>query len=120
MIKAIYSAGDTILLWMPPIPLRVFPPGLRETLRQIRVVSVWAENDPSAAASWALSIPEGDARRVAFSNIVLEWAKTIQCNCRVVKTLPQGDSRDTAIVTFANNCLKDYAPSTALSGRNHQ
>ena len=80
-----------------------------------RVVSSWAENDPRAAALWAMSIPEGQARRVAFQNIVLEWGKNdFNATADWLKTLPQGDSRDTAMVTFAENCLKDYAPPTAL------
>ena len=80
-----------------------------------RVVSSWAENDPRAAALWAVSIPEGDARQVAFQNIVLEWGKNdFNATADWLKTLHQNDSRDTAIVTFANNCLKDYGPSTAL------
>ncbi|MCI0539919.1 MAG: RNA polymerase sigma factor [Verrucomicrobiales bacterium] len=80
-----------------------------------RVVSAWAENDPTAAASWALSIPEGDARRVAIQNIVLKWGTSdFSATAEWLNTLAEGDSRDTAMVTFANNCLKDYAPSTAL------
>jgi RNA polymerase sigma factor (sigma-70 family) len=91
------------------------PAGAARNSAAERVVSAWAENDPGAAASWASSMPEGDARRLAFQNITLQWGKNdFNATAEWLKTLPDGDSLDTAMVTFANNCLKDYAPSTAL------
>src|SRR5690242_20573511 len=60
-------------------------------------------------------MPEGEARRVAFQNITLEWSKNdFNATAAWLRILPPGDSRDTAIVTLANNCLKDYVPSTAI------
>ncbi|MDB6027732.1 MAG: hypothetical protein JWM68_3955 [Verrucomicrobiales bacterium] len=79
------------------------------------VASNWAENDPAAAASWAVGIPEGDARKVAFQNVVLQWGRSDpEATAQWLENLPSGDSRDTAVVTFAADCLKDYAPATAL------
>src|SRR5439155_21955143 len=79
------------------------------------VASAWAQHDPKGAATWASGLPEGRERQVAFQNVVLEWGKNdFNATADWLKTLSPGGSRDTAIVTFANNCLKDYAPSTAL------
>jgi hypothetical protein len=80
------------------------------------VASRWAENDPATAASWASGFPEEHSRQVAFQNIVLEWSKSDpNAVAGWLNTLPTGDSRDTAVVTFANDCLRNFNPSAALT-----
>jgi hypothetical protein len=80
------------------------------------IVSRWAENDPATAASWASNFPEGQTRQVAFQDIVLQWGKIDpDAAATWLNTLPTGGSRDTAIVTFANDCLRNYNPSAALA-----
>jgi len=68
-----------------------------------RVVALWAQKDPSAAAQILLSLPDTPARIKSMGPVAHSWAQRDPARAAVwLNTLPAGDGRDAAVQSFAN------------------
>ena len=64
------------------------------------IALTWAEKDPAAAAAWAVRAP---GKGVALSTITREWAGQDPAGAaKWLDTLPSGDTRDSAVGSFAH------------------
>lgn len=61
------------------------------------VATAWVSQDPTAAANWAVTLPEGKARDAAMAAVADQWAGTDTLAASTwINNLPAGRSRDEA------------------------
>ena len=75
----------------------------------------WVQDDPDAAAAWAVQLSENDVRIRAISSIVSHMAQEdLAKTAGWLEKLPPGASRDRAITSFVNRA-EDTDPESAVA-----
>jgi hypothetical protein len=74
----------------------------------------WARNDPTAAATWSTTLPEGEAKTKVIRNVVEVWAdRDLNKTAAWLERLRPGDSRDAAIHEFSRQVTNADPASAA-------
>ncbi|MES2468829.1 MAG: sigma-70 family RNA polymerase sigma factor [Verrucomicrobiota bacterium] len=78
------------------------------------IATSFAQRDPVAAASWAMTLPSGDPRQHGAEGVVRAWvAKDPVAASEWVATLPPGDARNGAVYYLVHGILRSD-PSSAF------
>jgi hypothetical protein len=79
-----------------------------------QIASGWAQNDPSGAADWALTLPEGNTRAQAVEQVVNMWGDhDVEGAANFVLTLQEGKLRDKAIESLVRD-VRSFDPESAF------
>jgi RNA polymerase sigma factor (sigma-70 family) len=80
-----------------------------------QVTSALAATDPSAAAAWMLSLPEGVTNTKTLATVVSSWATSDPtATGQWIQALPAGTTQDNAIQAYASE-IANYNPTTAAA-----
>ncbi|MEP6821587.1 MAG: hypothetical protein ABI946_04480 [Chthoniobacterales bacterium] len=86
--------------------------GWRSPITQ--VASTWADQDPVAAAQWALSISDAATRTRSVSEVMRQWSRDEPAAAaNWIYSLETGPMRDSAVAGFASS-IASVDPQTAL------
>ena len=79
------------------------------------MMSTWAKDDPEAAGSWTLKLPDGEVKNAAVEQLAANWyQEDSNAAADWIDALPQGKNRDASISSIASN-LQRSDPATAFA-----
>ena len=84
--------------------------GWRSPLGQ--VMRTWADQDPQAALSYALSLPASETQSRSIGDIVRRWTdQDASAAAGWINTMPAGSTRDAAAAAFASSVASTDVPT---------
>lgn len=93
------------------------PDGMEKDLANSasQLAGQWAGDDPSAAATWAAALPDGQSRDEGLKAVAASWSQYDSiATAKWLGTLPAGSSRDAAVQPLIDQVRKTD-PTTAFS-----
>lgn len=92
-----YSDRETALRFYQEATTNLTPEAIENTYSSTagQIASYWAQEDPKAAATWVMSLPEGQTRLNSFERMVDSWGDNdIKSAAAFLNTVDAGNDRD--------------------------